>query len=120
MCMEYVSKDLARSLTSPLTRGHTWWGSHVCAVNVGEASASGQPLSDTSAPTQERSRMCAGNAAEPLARSLTFTDTGGPSLAIASHLKSCSPDLSFPLEAESTRRCSTFLKRSGGKNVFFQ
>jgi len=104
MCMEYVSKDLARSLTSPLTRGHTRWGSHVCAVNVGEASASGQPLSDTSAPTQERSHMCAGNAAEPLARSLTFTDTGGPSLAIASHLKSCSPDLSFPLECGDGRK----------------
>lgn len=94
MCTGYVNKDLARSRTSPLTGGHTRWGSHVCAVSVDEALASGQPLSDTSAPTQERSHMCAGSAAEASARSLTFTDTGGPSLAIASHLKSCSPDLS--------------------------
>lgn len=95
MCTEYVSKDLARSPTSPLTRGHTR-GSHVCAVSVDEASASGRPSSDTSALTRERSRMCVESVAEALARSLTFTDTGGPSLAIASHLQGCSPDLPFP------------------------
>lgn len=118
MCTECVSKDSARSLTSPLTRDHTQGASHVYAVSAGEASASGRPLSDTSAPTQERSRMCAGSAAGALARSLTFTDTGGPSPAIASHLKAVLlifPFLMSVKVAGSTRKCFTSLKCSRGK-----
>lgn len=76
MCTECVSKDWARNLTSPLTRGHTHGRSPVCAVSVGVALASGRLSSDTSVPTQERSHMCAGSVAEALARSLTSTDTG--------------------------------------------
>ncbi|KAK2493279.1 hypothetical protein MC885_018678 [Smutsia gigantea] len=100
MCMECMSKDLARSPTLPLTRGHTQEGSHVCVVSVGAALASTQPSSDTSAPIRGRSHMCAGSVAVALARSLTSTDIGGPSLAITSCHKSCS-DLSFPLPGRS-------------------
>lgn len=120
MGMECVSKDLARNLTSSLTKGHTQERSHVCVGSVGGALASSQPSSDTSGPTQERSHMCAGSVGGALARSLTSTDIREPSLAITPFHKSCFPDLSFPFAlsvqaVEVTRKCFPFLHCSGEK-----
>lgn len=111
MGMECVSKDLARNLTSPLTKGHTQERRHACVGSVGGALASNQPSSDTSGPTQGRSHMCAGSVGGASARSLTSTDIRGPSLAITPFQKCYFPDLPFPfalsvLSVEVTRKCS--------------